>query len=173
MFAGRLNPEKNVPLLINAFAAHLKSYPDSALWIAGRGDQESKLRQIARQLNIESKVQFLGFLKHDELADRYRDCDVFVLPSIVETQGMVAMEAMSFAKPVIVTKEIVSAHELVDHEQSGFIVDAFQFSDLASRLSELASHPELRIRMGLNGQKKINAFNPAVVTEKLEVIYNG
>lgn len=173
LFAGRLNPEKNIPLLLNAFAVHLKSYPDSVLWLAGRGDQEPKLKQLARQLKIESKVQFLGFLKHDELADRYRDCDVFVLPSVVETQGMVAMEAMSFAKPVIVTKEIVSAYELVDHEQSGFVVDAFQFNDLACRLSELASNPQLKIQMGINGQKKINAFNPTVVTEKLEVIYNG
>jgi 1,2-diacylglycerol 3-alpha-glucosyltransferase len=173
LFAGRLNPEKNIPLLLKSFARHLQKFPKSKLWIAGKGDQEGQLKKLAVKLAIQNSVDFLGFMSHDKLSTYYNSCDIFVLPSTIETQGLVAMEAMSFSKPVIVTKEIVSAEELVDHDGNGFIVDAFNPNELASKLNHLASDPSLRLRLGSAGLRKIKEYDPKLVARQLLEIYGG
>jgi glycosyltransferase involved in cell wall biosynthesis len=173
LYAGRLNTEKNIPLLLRAFARHLVDFPQSHLWIAGKGDQEQVLKNLAQSLNITAQVQFLGFRSHGELANYYGSCDTFVLPSIEETQGMVVMEAMSFAKPVIVTKEIVSAEELVDSDGNGYIVDAFNPEDLATQLNHLASSPQTRARLGEQSLRKVKSYNPELVTAQLVSVYSG
>jgi glycosyltransferase involved in cell wall biosynthesis len=173
MFAGRLDPEKNLPYLLRAFGALLTSIPDSMLWIAGQGSQKSNLCRLARDLAITERVQFLGFLGHDVLARYYASCDVFVLPSLFETQGLVAMEAMWFGKPLIVARSVVSARELVDEGHSGFVVDQTSESDLVRRLAELASDPERRADMGRAAQKKAAAYRPELIVEQLETAYFG
>ncbi len=167
LYAGRLNAEKNLSLLIRAFALHLKSNPHSLLKIAGRGDQKRMLTSLAESLGVSDNVFFLGFLPHSELVYYYATCDVFVLPSIVETQGMVAMEAMRFKKPVIVTQEIISADDLVTHESNGYIVDAHDASDMASRLNSLAASSELRSQMDLAGYEKSATYDPVSVANTL------
>jgi 1,2-diacylglycerol 3-alpha-glucosyltransferase len=171
LYAGRLNTEKNIPLLLNAFAKHLQDYPQSTLWIAGKGDQEVALKQLTESLKIKNQVQFLGFKTHTELASYYGSCNTFVLPSIEETQGMVVMEAMSFAKPVIVTQEIVSALELVDPDGNGYIVDAFNPDDLTTQLNLLASCGETQKRLGTQSLLKVKAYDPALVAGQLIAVY--
>lgn len=171
MFAGRLNPEKNVPLLLRAFALLLNSLPDVVLWIAGEGTQRAPLEQLSRNLGLGEKVRFLGFLNHEALSGYYAGCDVFVLPSFVETQGLVAMEAMRFGKPLIVARSVISARELVDEDVNGYIVDERSPRELADRLLRLASDPILRDRLGGQGRLKSAQFSPDVVIPMLEQTY--
>jgi len=170
-FAGRLNAEKNIPLLLRGFAQLLQSHQGAWLWIAGKGDQRARLESQCAALGIGHRVSFLGFLDHALLAAHYAACDVFVLPSLVETQGLVAMEAMRFSKPVIVTAAIVSAEELVEHGVNGYIVDAYAPGELAARLSSLADDPALQSRMGLAGLRRCSAFVPEKVVSALEDSY--
>lgn len=72
---------------------------------------------------------------------------------------------------MIVTREIVSAAELVDHEMNGYIVDAYDESDLAARLDALAASPDLQRGMGEKSFNKSNAYNPEIVADKLAEIY--
>jgi 1,2-diacylglycerol 3-alpha-glucosyltransferase len=171
LFVGRLNLEKNIPLLIKAFALHLKKFPKSELKIAGKGDQERGLKYLCEKLGITSQVKFLGFLPHIQLEEYYQKCQVFVLPSIIETQGIVALEAMSFSKPVIVTNQIVSAKELVNHGENGFIVDAYDASDLANCLNLLAPAEDLQKKMGGSGKFKTHEYDPQKVVLKMVSLY--
>ena len=171
LFAGRLNPEKNVPYLLHGFKKLLTTTPDAILWIAGHGSQKNMLEKLVIDLGISDRVKFLGFLAHDQLSHYYASCDVFVLPSIYETQGLVAMEAMWFSKPIIVTNRIVSATELVDHEVNGYIVEAKSVADLTHRMETLATDPALRVRMGEAGRKRANEYRPEIVMEELENVY--
>jgi glycosyltransferase involved in cell wall biosynthesis len=170
-FAGRLDPEKNIPYLLKGFKKLLETHPDAFLRIAGKGTQKLNLENLVREMGIENKVQFLGFLTHDELSHYYASCDIFVLPSIFETQGLVAMEAMWFSKPIIVTNRIVSAEELVEHEINGFIVDAGSVADLTARMITLAVDQDLRVRMGGAGRKRANEYRPEIVMDELENVY--
>lgn len=171
MFAGRLNPEKNIPFLLRSFALLLQKVPEAQLWIAGAGaDKEALLRQC-EALGLSRSVRFLGFLGHSELARYYKSCDVFVLPSWVETQGLVAMEAMWFGKPVIVADSVVSATELVEQGVNGYIVRADQDEDLAARLFATYQDPALRLKMGAAGQQRSARFEAGRVMEALVDAY--
>ena len=171
LYAGRLGQEKNIGYLIHAFAVFLKTHPGSILWIAGRGPEGPTLEALCAQLRIGEQVRFLGFLDHPTLAEYYAACDLFVLPSLVETQGLVAMEAMRFARPVIVTNAIVSAHELVEHGVNGYIVDPDSVGDLTERLITLAADPGLREVMGEASRLRAEAYRPELVVSATEAAY--
>jgi glycosyltransferase involved in cell wall biosynthesis len=97
---GRLHPDKDQATLIKGFAAAISSLPDNAvLAILGRGRLEKELRALAMQLNVSSRVLFLGEVPD---ARRYfKAFDVFVLSSDREPFGMVLLEAMAAGVPVI------------------------------------------------------------------------
>lgn len=173
LFAGRLGQEKNIGYLLKSFAELLKKKPDANLWIAGRGPEEKRLKHICKELNITQQVKFLGFLDHSTLAKYYAACDIFVLPSLLETQGLVAMEAMWFGKPIIVTNKIVSATELVEHGVNGYIVDASNNADLTSRMEILANDPKLRETMGEAGHVRTNEYRPELVVKAIEESYDN
>lgn len=171
LYAGRLGPEKNLPLLLKAFQGLLRGVPDAALWIAGHGPLREALEQQCRQLGIAGRVSFLGFLDHTALAKRYAACDLFVLPSVLETQGMVAMEAMWFSKPIIVTNAIVSATELVEPGRNGFIVDPVLPDELTARMQTLAQDAALRVAMGEAGRQRAGSYRPEAVVDAVERVY--
>ena len=171
MYAGRLGPEKNIGYLIRAFAALLKSVPQAVLWIAGRGPEGPTLTSLCTKLGVSDRVQFLGFLDHPTLARYYAACDVFVLPSLQEAQPLVAMEAMWFGRPVIVTKAIVAAEEMVEHSQNGYIVDPDSVDDLTARLRTLAAEPATRAAQGEVSRQRARAYQPELVVDALEAAY--
>jgi len=173
LYAGRLGQEKNIGYLIRAFAALLTAVPDAVLWVAGRGPEGPALERLCSQLGIAGRVSFLGFLDHSTLARHYAACDVFVLPSLVETQGLVAMEAMRFSRPVIVTRAIVSAQELVEQGVNGYIVDPDSVQDLTARLESLAADPDLRTAMGEAGRLRAEAYRPELVVAATEAAYRN
>jgi glycosyltransferase involved in cell wall biosynthesis len=171
LYAGRLGWEKNLPYLLNAVAKLRQTHPDVTLWIAGRGPELASLEQLAAQLGIVDQVRFLGFLDHPTLARYYAACDLFVLPSLVEAQPLVVMEAMWFGKPVIVTKAIVAASEMVESGVNGYIVDPASVDDLVGRLAEMAGSEELRVRTGRAGRQRSEEYRPERVVDALEKAY--
>jgi glycosyltransferase involved in cell wall biosynthesis len=166
-YAGRLEPEKNLPYLLRAFALFRQKHPDAELWLAGKGSCERALKNQCAESGLTAHVRFLGFLDHAQLAERYAAADVFVLPSLVETQGMVAMEAMHFSRPVIVADSVVSARELVADGRNGFIADHRSAADLAVKLAVLKERPALRREMGRQSRLMSAAYNPARVVDAL------
>lgn len=171
LYAGRLGPEKNIGYLIKAFAALQKAVPESVLWVAGRGPEAPTLESLCAQLGVSKRVKFLGFLDHPTLARYYAACDVFVLPSIQEAQPLVVMEAMWFGRPVIVTKAIVAAEEMVEQEFNGYIVDPESVDDLTNRLRVLAAEPATRAAQGEASRQRAGAYQPELVVDALEGAY--
>ena len=173
MFAGRLNPEKNIPFLLRSFALLSRQLPDAELWIAGAGSDLDALQRQSRELGIAARVKFLGFLTHDLLARYYKACDVFVLPSWVETQGLVAMEAMWFGKPVVVARSVISATELVDVGINGDIVESDDDQGLAAILQRYNADASLRLKFGAAGVSKASQFRAEQVIDLLEATYES
>lgn len=172
LYAGRLGPEKNLPYLLRAFARLLQVVPDAVVWIAGRGPERETLGRLCTQLGISDCVRFLGFLDHPTLARYYAACNVFVLPSLEEAQPLVAMEAMWFGKPVIVTRAIVAATEMVDQGVNGYIVDPDTPQELAERLAAMAVDAGLRAEMGEASRQRAQAYRPELVVSALEQAYH-
>jgi 1,2-diacylglycerol 3-alpha-glucosyltransferase len=171
MYAGRLEPEKNLPLLIRGFAALLREVPGAVLWLAGRGSRQAALEQLCRDLGVANRVQFLGFLDKPAMAARYAACDVFVLPSLVETQGLVAMEAMWYGKPVVVADSVISARELVEPDVDGYIVDHRRPERITETLAVLARDPAVRQRLSDTARRKAAGWHPRGVVETMLEAY--
>ncbi|MCM2280830.1 MAG: glycosyltransferase [Bdellovibrionaceae bacterium] len=175
LFVGRLDPEKNIPFLLRAFALAARSRPELRLRIAGDGSQAYNLRHLARELEVESKVEFLGWVDRQKIGQVYAGADAFVLPSRVETQGLVALEAMMYGKPVVLADSIVTATELVTPLETGYIVKADADEELASVLVRLASNPVAAAAMGFRARLRAASLNVslAAVTQQWNRLYGS
>lgn len=171
LFVGRLSAEKNLPLLLRGFALFAKESPGARLQLVGTGREDAGLKQLAASLGLAQQIEFAGQRSHSELGGWYQAADVFVLPSTLETQGMVAVEAMFFSKPVLVSNAIVSANELVTDGENGFLISPSDPGDLGQRLRQLAADPSLRQRLGAAGAVRAQQYAPGGVARKVVEIY--
>ena len=143
LHVGRLAPEKNVELLLQAFAIARQTLGEHArLVIAGDGPSAASLRASA-----PPGVSFLGFIdRQRELPSLYASADVFLCASTTETLGLVILEAMASGVPVAA----VAAGGVADHlrhDDNGMAVTTRPES-IAAAMVELAAKPKLRVRLG-------------------------
>lgn len=130
----RLDPRKGIDKAIRAFARLNRS--DAELLIAGTGRLESRLKELASDLNVRENVRFLGFVSDEELPALYSSVDLFVLPSEYEGFGIVFMEAMACGTPVIGT-DVGGVPTAIDDGETGYIVPIGEISELTKRLQVL------------------------------------
>jgi glycosyltransferase involved in cell wall biosynthesis len=103
-FLGVLNEGKGVHFLIQATRELInRGLSSFQVWLGGDGSYRSVLENHVRSLRVQDHCQFLGMLDRNEARQRMRACDVFVLPSLGETFGIVVGEAMACGKPVLAT----------------------------------------------------------------------
>ena len=91
-------------ILIKSFAKLFKNNPNIVLTIIGDGAEKDKLTLLSHKLNINKRINFIGYQKKSAVSDILRNHDAFVLTSEVETFGVAIVEAMSVGLPVIATK---------------------------------------------------------------------
>ncbi|HEX4641357.1 MAG TPA: glycosyltransferase, partial [Chthoniobacterales bacterium] len=104
------HPKKNLPALLEAWKAALRSTAQPSEWvlvIAGwdQNNHEAQLKEQARELGLKESVHFAGSLFGAQKAGAYRNADAFILPSLSEGLPMVVLEAWACAKPVVMTRE--------------------------------------------------------------------
>lgn len=132
---GRLSPEKNQSRIIRAFAVVNKNFPASKLLIVGDGPLSSHLQNLARDLGIESAVDFVGLQENPYPYMKNSDC--FVFSSEYEGQGLAILESLVLKVPVISTR--FNVVESVLNPGDGLIVDATD-RDLATAMNEFCSN---------------------------------
>ena len=137
---GRLDPIKDYPSLLRAFAALRRDHPDIHLVIVGEGPERSALEPLAGD-----RTHFLG--DREDVPDLLRLFDVFVLPSINEGISNTILEAMASARPVVATR-VGGNHELVQDRETGRLVQPRNPDELALAIADYASDAELRRRHG-------------------------
>ncbi len=99
LYVGQLIRGKGVDLLLEAIAGHT---PEGKLRIVGTGNAEARLRAQSRKLGLQDRVQFVGWVDHVNLDTLYQSAQVVVVPSRwPEPFGMVGLEAMSHARPIV------------------------------------------------------------------------
>jgi len=147
----RLEPEKSVETLIAAMKHVVAAVPSAVCVIAGDGTQkEALLLQIAR-CGLDGRVKLIGF-RSDALA-LMNAGDVFVLPSAVESFGLVLIEAMSVEKPVIATRS-GGPMEIVQEGETGLLVAPAAAEEMARAILMLVCDANLRRRMGETGRAR-------------------
>ncbi len=155
MFAGRLEREKGLPVLLRAWGASDLHAPQAALVLAGDGPLKDRA--------VAAGAICAGGLGPVEVRNFYAGSDVVVVPSVptrdfLEPWGLVVNEAFDQGVPVIATTAVgAAAGGLVQHEQTGLVVPAGDAGALAAAIRRLPGDPALRARLGAAGREAVAA----------------
>jgi len=159
LFVGRLVERKGVEYLIRALPL-LEGLPWTVrLDIVGSGPLEGALRDLVRELGLESRVNLAGRVPNEGLKDYYSACDCFVLPAIIDSRGdteglgVVLIEALTFRRPVVASG-LGGIVDVIKHERTGLLVPEKDPQALAAAISRVLTDRTLARTLGEQG----NAF---------------
>jgi len=167
LFIGRLVYYKGVDVLLDAFS----KVHGARLDIVGEGPLRHQLENRASELGISEKVRFLSFQSDDNIKSLLNDCDIFVLPSVANSEafGIVQIEAMACSKPVINTALPTGVPYVSIHGQTGLTVPPGDANALAAAMQMLIDNDSVRIQMGLKARER--AINHFSLDKMLDSIY--
>ena len=150
LYVGSLIAHKGVDLLLRAFGQVVADVEGAALWLAGSGPDEAKLRNLARELGLP-RVRFLGRQEHGALPTLYGAARVVVIPSLwLENAPLVAYEAMAHRR-AIVASNVGGLPELVARHGNGYLCTRGDVEDFATHLRRLLTDAELAREVGARG----------------------
>ncbi len=146
---GRLMPQKNYPLLLEAFSIVNKKHPDYCLKIYGGGPLKESLTELAALLGISDSVHFMGV--SEDVLNEIKDSSVYVLSSEFEGIPNALLEAMALGLPCISTNYRPEAvNELIQDRVNGIIVPRGNAQAMAAAINGLIENEELARTMGKN-----------------------
>lgn len=167
-FVGRLVKLKGVDLLIEALS-NIKQ--DFILNIIGDGPELNSLMKLCIKKNIASKVIFHGSKEREFIKETLSKSNIFVLPSTQECFGLVISEAMCAGIPIVVSKYVGGAYDLVVNGENGFIVDPYDELSFTKKLELLLNDKRLNNIMGKKSKEFIQKFSfEEVAKEFVEAI---
>jgi glycosyltransferase involved in cell wall biosynthesis len=149
---GRMTAIKRVPDILAAFKALRDRGVQATLCLVGDGPDRDAIEQLASELGIVRDVLFVGYQR--DVAPYYAFFDALLLPSANEGTPVVAIEALAAERPVVATR-VGGVPDVVDDNESGFLVAVGDIETTADRLEQLAGDPELRARMGKAGREHV------------------
>jgi rhamnosyl/mannosyltransferase len=169
LFVGQHRYYKGVDDLVRAM-----SQLDARLLIGGDGPKRGEWQNLAQQLNVADKIQFLGRIPDEDLPGFYASGDIFVLPSNsrAESFGLVLQEAMAAARPCVTTELGTGTSWLVQDGINGLVVPPKNPEALAAALASLLADPDKRRQMGQAGQQRACAeFTLTEMAARIEAVY--
>ncbi|MBK9926968.1 MAG: glycosyltransferase [Anaerolineales bacterium] len=166
---GRLAPEKNWPLLLQATALVLKDFPQFRLVLIGDGQDRNTLEGLAKELGIRRRVTFTGALSFSEIPSYMKAANLFGFASITETQGLATLEAMAAGLPVVAV-DASGTRDILKHGQQGYLVEN-NAEALAAGIIKLLSNPDRMQKFAEAAYKKALSFNIEYLTNKLLGVY--
>ncbi len=148
-YVGRMVPEKGVQTLLQAVPGVLKEVPEAKFILAGKGPYQEELKTMSREMGLEHKVQFIGYIADTVRNALYNYAELAVFPSLYEPFGIVALEGMATKTPVIVS-DTGGLREIVKHEKNGLLVPPGDGKALARQIIRLLKEPGLAKRLAEN-----------------------
>jgi len=166
LFLGRIHWIKGLDTLIPAFAEVIKKEPLAVLVLAGGDDGYKKTAtELIKKRNLGEYVIFTGMLSGEEKTAALKDSDVFVLPSYSENFGMAVVEAMAFGLPVIITRNIGIASDVI-LAKAGLVVEKEE-KELSEAILKILANPDLAKEMGQRGRRLVETeFSGSAVADK-------
>ncbi len=165
---GRLHPAKGQQYFLEAAAIVRASHPTAKFLLVGSGPLESELRQQAQQLGVAGNVIFTGYISHVEKV--FAVSDIVCLPSLAEGMGLVLLEAMYFAKPVVASR-VGGIPEVVKNGVNGLLVPPADPILLAAAIRRLLDDPTFAAKLGAAGQASFEQFSLRKMVERTGEVY--
>jgi len=160
LFVGRLTPVKGAIELVRSMTEVNKRFPKAKLVVLGIGEQEYEVKNLVNTLGLSQSVKLqFEFVSEEERILHYAASDACVFPSLYEPFGIVSLEAMAMAKPVVVgARGTVGFSEQVvpnGPDKCGIHVNGGDPTDIAWGLNEVLRNKDEAKAMGLNGRKRV------------------
>jgi colanic acid/amylovoran biosynthesis glycosyltransferase len=175
--AGRLIEKKGLPVTLGAFANFLRQYSNATLTIAGEGPLRTQLQDLARELKIDQRVAFTGFISQEQLRDIYYASHIFLHPSQTGHDGNqegipnAMLEAMASGLPVFATQH-GGIPEAIENGVNGVLVPEHDHEELARTLLNATQDPGFLSRIARSGAEVVRKnFDLRVQAQRLEDIY--
>lgn len=168
LYVGRLAREKNLELLLAMLPLVRQQFPEVLLWLVGGGNAEADLQRHLHREKLTDSVRLQGRVPHEEISAVYAASDLFVFPSVTETQGLVIWEAQAHGLPGVVVNE-GGAPESIRDGVDGFLApnhpEAF-----AQKVLKLLQDETLRHQMGVHALQSPR-LTPSQMAERILAVY--
>lgn len=172
VFVGRITGEKKLDVLLKAF---MKLDPElnATLEFVGGGDLLQTMKQQVKNLGLQEKVSFTGYVSDEELKESLRRAKVFAMPSIAELQSIATMEAMATGLPVVGANAMALPHLIHDGE-NGYLFEPNNVDDLTEKLTTvLTANTKELLRLKHNSLKFIRGHDINRTLDTFEALYRG
>jgi glycosyltransferase involved in cell wall biosynthesis len=178
LFVGRLVERKGVEVLVRALA-RLRHRREAELVIVGSGNRKDSVTRTAALEGVTDYVHFLGFVSAERLAREYAECDIFVLPAVVDSRGdteglgVVLLEALAYERPVVASRA-GGIRDIVIDGVTGWLADPGDAEVLASKIFEVAADPEEARRVAARGRREASVrFSWERILDETTVAYGS
>jgi glycosyltransferase involved in cell wall biosynthesis len=168
-FVGRLEYQKAPDLLLRAIAICVRQNKAIRLVVVGSGSMDAQLREMARTLDIEKYITWLGYQPSQHWLASF---DMLAMPSRYEGFSLMPLEAMYASLPIVCTS-VGGIAETVCDGVTGIVVTQADESAFAAAILELAKHPQLRNAMGSATRRRAGMFPPDAMVTGIEQIYRS
>ena len=169
LFVGRIDPLKGIDKLIQAIP-YLRNIQGLKLMVIGGGEQNQheieQLQKLARSLNIQDSVVFLGLIKHEQLPYFYSAADVCVVPSYYESFGLVALESLACGTPVVAT-DVGNLKSVIRQGETGYVVTDNAPNHLADKIALLLSRPITDTESALLIRASVSGYSWSNIAEAI------
>ncbi len=163
--AGRLHVNKGFDVLLKA----LVHIPDATLWLAGSGPEESSLKALCADLNLNHRVRFLGW--RSDVTSLMKTADIFICPSRHEGLGSIVMESWAHGCPIVATAS-QGPGELIDDGTTGILTPVDEVSALSKGILAVMHNPQLASSLAEGGMQEYQSkYSRQVVVRQYEELY--
>jgi glycosyltransferase involved in cell wall biosynthesis len=153
LFLSLISKQKGADIAIKAFK-ELTKYNNLKLIIAGDGEYLEGAKSLAKQLGVESRVIFTGFVPNEDTSKYYNAADIFIFPTLrLESFGIVLAEAMACAKSIIASN-IGSVPEVIDDGINGLLISPGNTDQLVQKIHYLLNNKDAAQELAVNARKK-------------------
>lgn len=167
-FVGRLGKEKNLDMLINTFDKVVQSRPKAKLMFVGDFEYREVLEKKAKRSKNRDRIIFTGALPRESLGVAYGSMNVFVFPSLKDTQGWVLHEAAHAGLPIVLIDRGVT--QVVNDGENGFYVKN-NSTDMSEKIIKLLKSKKLRQEMSARSRELASRLTEKEQVSKLEDLY--
>lgn len=149
---GNLYGRKDIPLLVQAFAAISEEFPGAQLRIAGDGPDRGRISKLVESLSCQDRIHLLGSIEHSAVQDEMRSADIFALVGWAEPFGVVFLEAMASGCAVVVSADAGVA-ELLQHGETAMLTQPRDLDSVVTALRTLCNSWKMRRRIAEAGHR--------------------
>lgn len=170
LFVGSITPRKGLHLLLEACANLQDRGCDRyTLLIVGDGDKREELETFTQKKGLGERVRWMGKVDYSQLGAYFAEADVFILPTLEDTWGMVVLEAMVLGKAVLGSKW-AGASELVIEGENGCCFDPYKTEELAELMRRFIDNPDLAVAMGEKSKQLMAQYTPEAAAKFLSSV---